>query len=235
MFNLPFFQMQALEFVLICFALLAGYATYKSRKLSYVAVYGVAIWLIVIKTIQYIQARALPMDISAICYFLFGLCALLPFRPAKVAASQFAALCGLVYGLTVIAMPQIFNKIDPSEFGRYFAMVNHALLLFGGLAMMGHVRFKRLDLIWTISFLAAVIAYTEICIACHVEEGTAIFSRIIDGSIILYIVPDFSMPPWYYVVYYIAVAGLFSLWIALTYLINRKAAPKNIKQGFFAL
>lgn len=234
MFGLPYFQMQALEFALIVFAILAAYATYKNRKLSYVAIYGVAVWLIVIKIIQYVQSGRLPMDISAICYFLFGLFALLPIRPAKVVVSQLAALCGLVYGLTVIAMPEIFNKIDPSEFGRYFAMLNHSLLLFGGLAMMGHVRFKRLDILWTLAFLAAIIAYTEICVACHVEEGTAIFSRIVNGSIILYVVPGFTMPVWYYIVYYCLVAGIFSLWIALSYFINRKASPKNLKAGFFA-
>lgn len=234
MFGLKHFHVQALVFFLFSFAILAAYATYKNRKLSYIAVYFAALWLLVIKCIQYIPAKRLPMDISAISYFLFGIFALLPFRPAKVVVSQFAVLCGIVYAIAAIAIPGTFFARDPTEFGRFFGMLNHAVLFLGGLAMMGHVRFRRLDIVWTIAFLAAVIAYTEICHAIHVEEGVAIFSQIIDGTVILIVAPNFTMPPWYYVVYYIIVAGIFSLWIFITYLINRKVAPKNLKTGFFA-
>ncbi len=234
MFGIDFFHVRVLQVVLFCLAALAAYGTYKNRVFSFLAVYCAGIWLLVIKTFQYAGSGNLPMDISAICYFLYGICAILPVRPAKAAAAHLATLCGLIYGICMVALPEVFYVRDPSEFGRYFAIANHSLLFFGGLAMMGHVRFKKLDVIWTFIFLTVIVAYTEICIACGVSEGTAIFSQIVNGSIILFVAPGFSMPHWYYFAYYAFVAAVFTLWLALTYAVNRRAAPKNIKTGFFA-
>ena len=232
MFGIAFFQMRILQILLFFLASFAAYATYKNRVLSYVAVFSVAIWFLVIKGIEYIPTGRLPMDLSAISYFLYGVCVILPLRPAKVAASQVATLCGLVYGICVIVHPQSFYARDSDEFARYFAMTNHAMLFFGGLAMMGHVRFKWTDIFWTLGIVAAVVIYTEICVACGVAEGNAIFSQIVNGSIIHEAFPDFSMPWWYYIAYYATLSVVLALWLALTYAVNRKAA-KHLKARFF--
>ncbi len=233
MFGIALFQMRALQFVLFCFAAFAAYATYKNRVLSYIAVFLAAAWLLVLKGYEYIPSGRLPMDLSAISYFLYGTCVILPFRPAKVTASQLATLCGLVYGLCVIVRPESFYSRDPDEFVRYFAMVNHAMLFFGGLAMMGHVRFKWTDIFWTLGIVAAVVIYTEICVACGVAEGNAIFSQILNGSIIREVLPNFSMPWWYYIAYYAALLTAVAAWLGLTYVINRKATSKDLKARFF--
>lgn len=235
MFGHPFLHIQLLQFVFSCLALLAAYATWKNRVLSFVAVYGVAVWFLVWKSIEYGGSGRLPMDISAICYFLYGIVAILPVRPAKTAVAQIAALCGLVYSICMMSMPQIFFARDPNQAVEYFAIVNHSLLLFGGLAMLGHIRFKWTDVFWTVAVVGAVAAYIEICISLGVEEGTAIFSQILDGSVILVIAPNFSMRWWYYVLYYTVTLSIFALWIALTYALNRKAAAKVGKSGFFAV
>ena len=229
-----FLPIRAVQFVLLCFAVLAAYATNKNRAFSYLSIYGVAVWLLYFKISEYAGSGRLPLDISAICYFLYGFFALLPVRPLKVAAAQLCALCGLVYAICMLAMPQVFYHRDPTEIGRYFAVANHSLLFFGGLAMMVHVGFRKTDLIYTAAVLGAIIVYTEICVAKGVQQGTAIFSQIVDGSVILVIAPGFTIRLWYYVVYYLLVAGLLGLWVYFTYAVNRRAVPNNIKRGFFA-
>lgn len=235
MFSDAFLPIRAVQFVLLCFALLAAYATSKNKVLSYAAVYGVAVWLLVFKITQYAGSGRLPLDISALCYFLYGFCAILPVRPLKVTAAQLCALCGLVYAICMLSMPQVFYHRDPTEIGRYFAVANHSLLLFGGLAMMAHVGFRKTDVIYTAAVLGAIIAYTEICVAKGVQQGTAIFSQIVDGTVILVIAPGFTMQWWYYILYYAVVFSLLGLWLFFTYVINRMAVPKNVKRGFFAV
>ncbi len=235
MYANAFLHVQALQFILLCLVPLGAYATYKNRILSFVAVFGVAVWFLVFKGAEYWNSDRLPMDISAICYFLYAFCAFLPVRPLKVAAAQIAGLCGVVYGLVMLSAPQIFSARDTNEMTLYLAIVNHALLFFGGLAMFGHIRFAKTDFLWTLAVLGAVIAYIEICVARGVAEGNAVFSKIVDGSIIQVPAPTFSMTWWYYVLYYPIVFGLLGLWIALTYAINRSAVRSKQKIGFFAV
>ncbi len=235
MFGIEFFHVRALQFVLGCLAVLAAYGTCKNRVMSYAAVYGVGAWLLILKCIQYHQSGTLPMDISAVCYFLYGFAALLPVRPVKAAVAQLAALCGLIYCIVMIVMPEAFYMRDPTEFGRYFAITNHSLLLFGGLAMLGHVRMKWTDLFYTLVILGAIVAYVEICVSSGVEEGTAIFSRIVNGSIILVAVPDFVLTWWYYILYYLFVATAFGGWLALTYAFSRRMTPKEMRAEFLAV
>ena len=229
-----FLPIRAVQFVLLCFALLAVYATYKNRALSHLSIYCVAVWLLFFKISQYAASGNLPMDISAVCYFLFGFFALIPVRPLKVAAAQLCTLCGLVYAIAMLVMPQVFYARDPTEIGRYFAVANHSLLFFGGLAMMVRVGFRKTDLICTGLVLGGIIAYTEICVATGVQQGTAIFSQIIDGSVILVVAPGFTLSWWYYILYYTVVLSLLGLWILLTYAVNRRTVPENIGRGLFA-
>lgn len=230
-----FLPIRSVQFVLFCLVPLAVYATYKRRALAFLSLYAVAAWLLYFKISQYAGSGQMPMDISAVCYFLFGFCVLLPVRPAKVAVAQLCTLCGLVYGVSMLIMPQTFSVRDPSEIGRYFAVVNHSLLFFGGLVMMTHVGFKWTDLIWTLSLLFGIVVYTEVCIYRGVQEGTAVFSQIANGSIIHVIAPGVPMTWWYYVLYYLVVFALFALWIRLTYALNRMTVPNDIKRGFFAV
>ena len=229
-----YLPIRAVQFVLLCFALLAVYATQKNRTLSYIAIYGVAAWLLYFKISEFAGSGRMPMDISAVCYFVYGFFAILPVRPLKVAAGQICALCGLVYAICMLVMPQVFSARDATEIGRYFAVANHSLLFFGGLVMMVHVGFRKLDLICTGLVLGGIIAYTEICVATGVQQGTAIFSQIIDGSVILVVAPGFTLSWWYYILYYTVVLSLLGLWILLTYAVNRRTVPENIGRGLFA-
>lgn len=234
MYANEYLPVQLLELVLLCLSSLAAYATSKNKAFSFMAVYGIAAWFLVSKIAEYSGSGAVPMDISAICYFLFGFGALLPIRPLKIAVGQLAALCGLVFGVVMICAPQIFAARDPNEFTRFLAISNHALLFFGGLSMMLRHRFRWTDIFFSLALLGAIIVYTEICVAKGVFEGNAVFSKIIDGTIILLAAPSFSMPWWYYVLYYFLAAVIYGLWIAFTYLINRRADPKT-KTGIFAV
>ncbi len=235
MFGLAYFHVQALQVVFFALGLFGAYATYKSRALSYVAVFFVAAWLLVLKGIQYFELGRLPMDISAVCYFLYGICAILPFRPLKTVAAQLATLCGLVYGICMIARPDVFFEHDSNEFGRYFAIANHAMLFFGGLAMMGHVRFKKTDFLWTLSAVALIVGYIEACVLYGVPESTAVFPEIVNGNIVYMIFPDFTPAWWYYPVYYAAFAVLTGLWLKLTYIINRRAVPATLQTRFITM
>ena len=235
MYSNPYLHVQALQLVLLIFAPLGAYATYKNRTLSFLAVYGVAVWFLVFKVTEYAGSHSLPMDISAICYFLYILSVFLPLRPLKAAAAQIAGLCGVVYGLVMFYAPQIFSTRDPNEMTFYLAVVNHSLLFFGGLAMFGHIPFGKADFLWTLAVIGVIIAYIEICVSMGVAEGNAVFSKIVDGSIILLAAPNFTMQWWYYVLYYLIVFGLLGLWIALSYAINCKAVKPRQKIGFFAV
>lgn len=230
-----YFYIQAIQLILLCFAPLAAYATYKNRFISYLAVYGVAIWFFIFKFVEFITSHTLPMDISALCYCLYAACLFVPIRPFKVITAQFSALCGLIYGLVFFSLPQVFCARDPEITTILWTILNHCLLFFGGLAMMGHISFKKTDILWTILFLAAMIAYVEICVAKGVAEGNAVFSKIVDGSVILIGAPSVRLTWWYYALYYTVVFTLLGLWTVLTYAVNRRAIRPKKKVGFFAL
>lgn len=234
MYSNPNLHIQALQLMLMCLVPLAIYATGKNKVLSSFAVYGVAVWFLIFKGAEYFGANRLPMDISAICYFLYMIGAVLPIRPFKIAVAQLSALCGLVYGIMIFFAPQIFRTRDPNDMTLFLAIVNHALLFFGGMSVIVRFPLKKTDVIWTVILLGAIIAYIEICVMKGVAEGNAVFSKIVDGSIITVAVPGFVMHWWYYVLYYSVVLTLFGLWIALTYAINRRAVHPQKKVGIFA-
>lgn len=234
MYSNPNLHIQALQLMLMCLVPPAIYATSKNRALSGVAVYGVAVWFLIFKGAEYFGSGRLPMDISAVCYFLYMIAAILPVRPFKLAVAQLSALCGLVYGIAIFFAPQIFRTQDPKDLTLFLAIVNHALLFFGGMSVIVRFPLKISDVIWTVVLLAAIITYIEICVMQGVAEGNAVFSKIVDGSIIMFAVPGSTMHWWYYVLYYPIVFTLLGLWIALTYVLNRRVVRPKKKVGIFA-
>ncbi len=235
MLSNEFLPIRSVQLLLLFFVPLAAIALRRNRIASLVAAWAVAVWFVAFKFTAYLPAKSFPMDLSTMCYFLFVFGTVLPVRPFKVAVSQLCALCGLVYGLCVFFIPQTFAGRAVSEMDRYFTLANHALLYFGGLVTMMRVGFRKSDLIWSAALLGATIAYIEICVAKGIEEGTAVFSQIVNGSIILIAAPNFTPTWWYYVLYYLVLFSLLGGWTALTYEINRRTVPKTVARGFFAV
>ena len=117
----------------------------RSRVFDRVGAWLIGAYLLMYKFNEYGPFRAVPLDLSAVSYFLFGVAAFVPFRPLKAAGSFSAMLSGSVYFFTMILYPEthVENLLDNRWFLLTMAMVNHNVMFFGGMLVCAEYRFER--------------------------------------------------------------------------------------------
>ena len=180
----------------------------KNRFVSRSAVLLVGIYFLVYKTSEYVIFEKPPVDFSALSYFLFGLAAVLPLRPLKGAAAYSGLLAGSLFVLTFTLAPETHFANMATPFLLAMAFVNHNFLFVGALCVLCSVRLRPRDLFAAAGFIAFVVVYSEIMVQVYGFTEGEVVTEIIDASVILYILPGFSFPWWYYAVYYVCAVSI---------------------------
>ncbi len=200
----------------------------KNRFVSRSAVLLVGIYFLVYKTSEYVIFEKPPVDFSALSYFLFGLAAVLPLRPLKGAAAYSGLLAGSLFVLTFTLAPETHFDNMATPFLLAMAFVNHNFLFAGALCVLCSVRLRPRDLFAAAGFIAFVVVHSEIMVQVYGFTEGEVVTEIIDASVILYILPGFSFPWWYYAVYYVcAVSILAGAGVAVYKLNARLCAQKG--------
>ena len=213
-----------LQLFLLGLDVLAAFGALRFRRFGLVWLWVTALWFLGYKIWEYVPFGRWPLDFSAVTYFLFALAALLPVRPLKTVASFSGLLAGACFIVTMIFLPGMHYSSQPTGQTLIMAILNHNLLFAGGLILAGRQVFKKRDLFWIAGWLVLVIAYIEILTHCFgIEQSNAVFTKIMDGSVIcLLLGKTVALPWWYYVVYYLFCAGLLALLLFLFFKLNRK-------------
>ena len=220
-FTSPHWYLAIFQIFLLVTDFLAVAAAMRNPRLSYILLTAFGVYIIVYKFVEYgLWEKKWPLDFSAITYFLFGFAALIPIRAAKFVSSWSAVLAGTIFIVSVLLVPDYQFLNDLPDRVRLMGVMNHNMLLVGGLLTLSRYPFKKTDILWTVGWLFMTILYTEVLVnVAHAEQGNAMYAMILNGSVIHYVLPDFELALWYYIVYYlfviVAVAGFsfLILWL----------------------
>ena len=71
-------------------------------------------------------------------------------------------------------------------------------------------RLRPRDLFAAAGFIAFVVVHSEIMVQVYGFTEGEVVTEIIDASVILYILPGFSFPWWYYAVYYVCAVSILA-------------------------
>ncbi len=208
-------------------------------ELSYKIAYAIACFLLVYKIGEYIYWQAvgqhlkIPVEFSAISYFLFS--ALTVFRVKK--ADSIGVFCGFLAGMFFSiaswVSPDSFikNAQEESWFLYAMAIVNHHALYFGSMLMLANVR--RFDpKKFYVMFLGvgAMVGYSWLIYLFTPYAdlyGKMIIIKICDGSILNFLFPSLVLKPWMTVLYIILIVILFCVLFAGFYYLNNLLAKKR--------
>lgn len=194
-------------------------AVHKTVNLAFIRCAGA--YLFVYKLFEYVSKQILPLDFSALSYFLMGVSAVVPLRQMRTAASFSAFLSGLIYIVSMIIFPETHFATTLRAFDCYFAMFNHNLLYIGALGISAYYAFRKEDTLWIFGWLGIYVCYAFTVVDRFGDMGTTIM-KILDGSVVNIVFPDFVPAPWYYAVYYVGCAAALCLIIVAVYALNRR-------------
>lgn len=211
--------------VIVAEVSLVRFVVGKNRILDRFAMWAIALFLVLYKLDEYGFGRVVPLDHSAMSYFLFGLAAVVPFRPLKCAASFSAMLSGAIYALTMLLFPENhFSEVTAVTQNAFYvrmAMLNHNLLFAGGAFMCGLARFDRSDLVWLFGWYGFFMAYLKLMVdGFGVKTDNVSIIRIMDGSLVAAVL-GVEITPLYIALYCAAVAVVFAALVAGYIALNR--------------
>lgn len=217
--------------LLVVEVLTARFLTGKNRLAERIAVWVLGAYFLFYKSWEYGPFEALPLDLSAMSYFLFGIAAFVPFRPLKAAASFSAMLSGIIYAATMTLYPESHFASLPSNI--YFlvsmALVNHNLMLVGGILMSSIYKYERTDYVWIFGWMGFFVAYVALLVyGYEVNIGTSSILGILHGTLVAEVL-GVEMTVGYFIIYYTVFFALFGALMYGYYRLNRAFHKKDPK------
>lgn len=196
----------------------------RNRMFDAVVVWVIGAYLLCYKLNEYGPFKAMPIDLSAMSYFLFGVAAFVPLRPLKSAAAFSAMLSGIIYVATMTFFPEThIASLNSSD--KFFlinmAMCNHNLLLLGSIFMTAQLEVKREDVVCLVGWFGFFFAYLNLLVTAYgVSYKNSSIIGIIDGSLVAGVL-GMDVTPAFGAVYYTVCLFVFGALVALFILLNR--------------
>lgn len=209
----------------------------KNRVFDRVAMWTIALFLVLYKLDEYGFGKTIPLDHSVMSYFLFGLAAVVPFRPLKCAASFSAMLSGAVYALTMLLFPENHfsevTAVTQDVFLVRMAMLNHNLLFAGGAIMCSLASFEREDLVWLFGWHGFFMAYLKLMVdGFGMSTENVSIMRIMDGSLVADVL-GVRVTVAYVAVYYLIFAAVFTAILLGFIALNGAFARRRFRRNPF--
>lgn len=209
----------------------------RNRVFDRLAMWAIALFLVLYKLDEYGFGKTIPLDHSVMSYFLFGLAAVVPFRPLKAAASFSAMLSGAIYALTMLLFPENHfsevTAVTQNVFLVRMAMLNHNLLFAGGAFMCSLARFGREDFVWLFGWYGFFMAYLKLMVdGFGVNTSRVSIFRIMDGSLVAAVL-DVSVTSLYVVAYYVVIAAVFVALVTGFASLNRAFDRRRLRRNPF--
>lgn len=231
-FSGPHYYFGLIQAALVIVEILAArFLVGKNKTADRIIVWLIGAYFLFYKSWEYGPFENLPLDLSAMSYFLFGIAAFVPFRPLKAAASFSAMLSGVVYAATLTLYPESHFNIfaDNVYYLVSMAMVNHNLMLVGGIILSSLYRFQRTDYVWVLGWLGFFMGYVLLLSQGYgVDMRTSSILGILQGTLVASVL-GLEMNAAYYVVYYIIFFGLFAVLMSGYCALNRALHKKDPK------
>ena len=224
MFDPQYWYMGLLTLLIMVLEVCAAMYVAKHKWLARIVLWCMAAFMLVYEIKYFVEhPDSMPLAFSTFTYFLFGLAVFIPFRPIKSVAAFCSIIAGGLYVCGFIFYPQTIYARQPGEASRLIAYLLHHILFCGGLFLYSQYEVKKIDLAYVGGFLAFIVVYVELAIhVFHNSNANNTTIGTIEATVIQLLFPNFVIPWWWYIVWYLFVAAAFwGLW-ELTRFINRK-------------
>ena len=221
-----------LQLGLLASEVVFGLTVAKSRPiLRKILLVAIAVWFLGRKTGEIIKYGEVPFDFSAVAYFTLSIIVLLPTRQTFFLGSFCGFIAGSLYTLTMILVPEIhFSRAG--DYTVINAMFNHNMLLMTSFLMSSEKKFSLKDLHWIPLYIVAYFMYALLVKDNFIITNVATTFRILDGTIINLLLPDYVPGIGYYFLYYIFALALLTGFVSAVYLLNRymhKSDPYRLR------
>lgn len=214
-----------------------------NRKLSVQVLFGVSLFLLVFKTVEFACYRAVgkalyPVEFSHISYFVLGATMVSGVKKLR----PFAGLCSLISGVAfVFATTASPNTVYTDAFSVYFMIVSisqHLVLMFAGFLMLFSLDKYRIKDIWIsiigvgVIFVFSALVHKRILYKDFAKWDDMVIIHILTGNILKYLFPpSFVLPIWLRVCTIIFLMSVLVGCFAAYYLVNNKIFDKREKNG----
>ncbi len=198
----------------------------RKRRAAEIIVRIISLYLFCYKSWEY-GGRSVPVDFSAVSYFLLAIAAWIPFRQFKSFAAFCGFLSGFLYNVAFIFFPETFYANAPKMPVFVIATINHTLLYVGSLLTFSLIKLQKDDLALLPVGAGTVVGYAYLMRFLDSSlTGVSIFD-IAEGKIINYVLPSLRLTAGVLAVYYlVCLATLFACVVAVRY-INGRLCPKS--------
>ncbi|MCL2630045.1 MAG: hypothetical protein FWD49_00810 [Firmicutes bacterium] len=209
---------------------LAVFGIFKdNKKASKILLYSSAIFFLTYKITEYIYWQIVglhhkvPIEFSAISYFVFSLAVLTNKKPLINFAVFCAPVAGFFYFLTGIATPAIYLFENDGTFLFIMATFNHALLYLSGLTLLITHKLDRHYIRQAPLFTGISVGYAFFMRWLINPQGSYVILDLAEGNLFNGII-DSSAISGFYAIYYVGLFALLAGFFFIVYFINRKTA-----------
>ena len=223
MFSQQFWYLGVLALLVIMLEVLVAIYAAEHKRVARVLLFCMATFVLSYQIGLFITTRIMPIAFSTFSYFLFGIAVFLPVRPFKSAAAFCSFLSGVAYMSVFLVYPNAIYATLPDEKERIVGFVLHSLMLFGSLLLYGQYKVAKADVYYILGFVAFIAVYTEVAVRiCGSVQANFLTLGIVEATLIKYVVPDFVIRWWWYILWYaLAAVAIWAMW-EWTRFINNK-------------
>ncbi len=190
----------SLFLILACF--IFGYMLLpRARRFSAVFLFIVGAYCFFFKIWDNIDMQTIPIEYSSITYFFFGLSLMLPFPRFRSVSSLAAIVAGLMFDLMLFLYPDLQMETYTVRY-TLLRIINHNILLLGGILAISTTLVKWKDFWGFLLYDLFAIIYALILYKATGIVGNDVILKIIDGSLIQVILPNFALTWWWYLIWY---------------------------------
>ena len=229
--------------VIICLLEIAAvYLLRKHRKISAFIATVIGLIVLAYKSAEYIEnlvydAHVYPIEFSQISYFTYSVIAVAGVEFMMPVGAYFGFATGFGNTLAVIASPDTMVAGFGSWTGLVISLGIHNLLFFGGLLIcFNTVKFKKRSA-WAIpaaillSVVFIILVKEKIFYPDIASLDNVVFLKIIDGSILEYLMPAEKVTAGFVAGWYIFVIALLTGTCVAMYALNARAHRKDEENG----
>lgn len=229
--------------VIICLLEIAAvYLLRKHRKISAFIATVIGLIVLAYKSAEYIEnlvydAHVYPIEFSQISYFTYSVIAVAGVEFMMPVGAYFGFATGFGNTLAVIASPDTMVAGFGSWTGLVVSLGIHNLLFFGGLLIcFNTVKFKKRSA-WAIpaaillSVVFIILVKEKIFYPDIASLDNVVFLKIIDGSILEYLMPAEKVTAGFVAGWYIFVIALLTGTCVAMYALNARAHRKDEEKG----
>jgi hypothetical protein len=216
--------------ILLFFVLIVLGVLKDNKRVADIVLYALAIYLLVYKVTEYIYWQAvglhykIPIEFSALSYFLFAFAVFFKKKPLTQIATFYAPVAGFFFYISFIISPTTFANSDDTVFLFIMSIVNHGLVFLGGFLLLNTQKLTK-NFFWEIPLATgAMLGYSYLMVFLTNTPESVVIIDLVEGNLLDGMVAPFAG---FTALYFIVLFGLYFSVMAGFYFYNKKVVKED--------